>query len=922
MKAIRRLTARCRNLVNNDKMDQRLREELAEHLALQTEENIRAGMEPRDARRQAVLKLGPVPAIRESYHAETGFAAIESAIEDARFGARILRRNPVFTAVAIISLSLAIGANTTIFSLTKQLLYARLNIPHAEGLRLLAWTGSQDHSAVHHVWGDWNPIAGGRAVSSVFSYPAYQQMRADNRVLDDLFAFKRMGMIAQIGMDAQRVRTDMVSGNYFADLEVRPQLGRAILPSDDAKAGDGAVAVISDECWERLFGRSATVLGATVKLDDIVVTIVGVGPKDFTGVKDTLHGADFFVPLSMQPLLVPHGSGSLFSDPKTWWVSVMGRTKPGVSDTAADAALNGNLSAIVRGTMPVRPGEDLPQLEVRDGSRGLFEENQKFVRPMAILEALVGLVLMLACANLATLTLARGARRIREMSVRFALGARRSRVVRQLLVENLLLAAAGGVGGLITGYLGRNAILAIADQSWDHMDLPVHFDWMVIAFTGGVTLLTGILFGVAPAFTAAHIDLNSGLKETSQTSTRRRRGASGKPLVAFQIALSMLLVVGAGLFWRTLAGLNSVNVGFQTDHLLLAELDPPHGRYPAGKDIALHQRMEEAFSSVPGVASVTLARDPYIADDRSANDFLRIGEQYNPNQNQEEDYNVVGDQFFATLGIPILEGRGFTSSDTKTSRKVAVINVSLARKRFPGQDPVGKQFVTDPHDSDGSGGALPKNAIEIVGVCGDTHYMNLREQPPAQFFLPYVQLPSSGGMVYEIRTSIDTNSVLPQLRQMVHQVDPDLGLTDVRTQQQQIDSTLQDERILVTITSGFGILALALAAVGIYGIMAYSVAQRMNEMGIRLALGASRGQVIRMVLSEASFVTVSGIAAGLVCSFFLTRMVTSMLYGIGSDDMLTLVGTSALLMAVSILASWIPARRAASVHPIEALRQL
>jgi predicted permease len=728
-------------------------------------------------------------------------------------------------------------------------------------------------------------------------------------------------MNATIRNQAQQVQAEMVSGNYYGELGVRAQLGRAIQPADDSAPGQSPVAVISDGLWQREFGRSVAVLGETIKVNGAPLTIVGVNPKGFTGAKNVQQSPDIFVPLAMQPLVSPRsGNGSLLADPKTWWLNVMGRAMPGVSDATAQAALDAQLAAIVRGTMPVRKNEDLPRVVVSDGSRGLFEQQQVFAKPMAVLMTAVAFVLLLACANIANLMLARGARRQREMSVRLALGAGRKRILRQMLVESLLLAFLGGAGGLLTGYVGRSVIPRMVENAWERTDFQIQFDWRVFGFTAGITILTGLLFGIAPAWSAARAEVTHGLKETAQTATRRRKGMGSKALVGFQVALSTLLVIAAGLFLRTLAKLNAVDVGFRTEHLLLAEIDPPRSRYPAGKDIALHQRLEQALGVVPGVESLSPALEAYVSDDLNATDFLPIGEKYDRNKHQEEDYNAVGDRFFETLNIPILAGRGFGPQDTQGSPKVAVINQSLARTRFPGQNPVGRRFVTETHDSDGHGGAVVDESIQIVGVCGDTRYTNLREEAPPQFILPYAQQSEVGGMVYEIHTRMKPEAILPAMRRAVGQVDADLPIVNVRTQDQQIEADMQQERLFVTLTSGFGLLALALASVGIYGIMAYSVAQRTNEIGIRLALGAQPRQVRGMILRESTWLAVAGIVVGVGAALLLTRLVKSMLYGIQPYDPLTLLAGVFLLLAVALAASWIPARRAAGVQPMEALR--
>jgi predicted permease len=498
------------------------------------------------------------------------------------------------------------------------------------------------------------------------------------------------------------------------------------------------------------------------------------------------------------------------------------------------------------------------------------------------------------------------------MSVRLALGAGRTRILRQLLTESLLLASVGGLVGLLLGYLGRNVIPNLLTNSWDTSEASVHFDWWVFGFTATVTIATGLLFGLAPAWMAARAEVSSTLKESAQTTTRRRQGMGGKAIVAFQIALSTLLVVGAGLFLRTLFALRSVDAGFRTDHLILFSINPPASRYHAGWDVLLHARLEENFSAIPGVQAVTTASTPYISNSMSNEIFLLPGEKLDPNKQQAEDVNTVGNSFFATMGIPIIAGRAFDAQDTATSPKVAIINQSLARKRFPNVNPIGQEFKT--------GDGPEAFAGRIVGICADTRYVDLREEAPPQFFLLYRQQSEVGDLTYAIRTRLDPEILAPSLRQVVERFDRDLPIIDIRTQQEQIDATMQTERIFASLTTGFGLLALGLACVGIYGIMAYSVANRRNEIGIRLALGAQPGQVQRMVLRESTWLAGVGIVAGVGAALLLTRLVKSMLYGIQPYDLPTIAGGVSILLVVALASSWIPARRAAGVQPMEALR--
>jgi predicted permease len=475
------------------------------------------------------------------------------------------------------------------------------------------------------------------------------------------------------------------------------------------------------------------------------------------------------------------------------------------------------------------------------------------------------------------------------------------------VTESLLLAGIGGVGGLLLGYLGRTAIPRLMSNGWRNtFDVPM--DWEVFAFATAVTLLTGLIFGLAPAWLAGRTEVSSSLKDSAQTTTRQRKGLGGKAIVGFQIALSTLLVVGAGLFLRTLWALDSVDIGFRTDHLILFEINPPMKRYGPGKDVQLHQRLEQGFAAIPGVEGVTASLSAYIANNMDNSDFLAEGEDPAAHQRDPEDMNAVGNTFFATMGIPIISGRSFGPQDTVTSEKVGIINQALAKERFPHLNPVGKRFKTG------------DEWVRVVGVCGDNRFMNLRDAPPPQFFVPWVQMPEVGRLTYAIRTQLAPGVLAPVLRHVAQHADRDLPLAELRTQREQIDENMQTERMFGALTAGFGGLALALACVGIYGVMAYTVANRRNEIGIRMALGAQPGQVRGMILWESTSLAIVGIVAGVGAALGLTRLVKTMLYGIQPWDPTTLGGGVVILLAVALAASWIPARRAAGVQPMEALR--
>jgi predicted permease len=888
-----------------------LDEELRFYVEQSTAAKIAAGITAEEARRQALIEFGGVERAREQCHEQRPGWWLGTVAQDVRYALRQMRRNPGFTAIAAASLAMAIGANTTIFSLAKSLLYDRLNVAHADELRMLRWNGDVN-AIVHSMWGDFDTSWGNGVTGSVFSYPVYLQLRDHSQAMQDLIAYKEDSMNATVRGNAQRVVVAMVSGNYFAVLGAQPQLGRSVQPSDDHVGAMSAVAVISDGFWEREFDRSASALGQAINVNQSLLTVIGVAPREFTGAKNVQSSPDVFVPLSMQPLVDPKGkNASLLDDPDMWWVNIIGRNRAGFSDEQAQAGLDVALAAAVRGTMAVKAGDTMPHLELADGSRGLQFAAQMFKKPIYVLMTLTGFVLLLACANIANLLLARGAQRQREMTVRLALGAGRGRVLRQLLTESLLLAGIGGAGGLFLGYLGRNVIPRLMANAWDRDQLNVPMDWDVFAFATVVTLLTGLVFGLAPAWLAARSEVGSSLKENAQTTTRRRRGLGGKAIVAFQIALSTLLVVGAGLFLRTLLALNSIHVGFRTDQLVLFEVAPPKQRYGPGKDVQLHQRLEQGFAALPGVQGVTPSLTAYIANKGDNDDFLPEGEPDTHDHRGAEDVNFVGSTFFETMGIPMIAGRSFGPQDTASSQKVAIINQALAKKRFSSMNPVGRRFKT---------GDDKPEWVQIVGVCADTNYANLRDTPPPQFFMPYVQQPDVGRMTYAIRTGLSPAELVPALRRVLQQADRDLPIIDVRTQREQIDANMQMERAFAALTSGFGVLALVLACVGIYGIMAYSVANRRNEIGIRLALGAKPGQVRGMILRESGALAIAGIAVGAVAALGMTRLVKSMLYGIQPYDPATLTASVLLLLAVALAASWIPARRAAGVQPMEALR--
>jgi predicted permease len=520
-------------------------------------------------------------------------------------------------------------------------------------------------------------------------------------------------------------------------------------------------------------------------------------------------------------------------------------------------------------------------------------------------------VLLLACVNLANLLLARAATRGREISTRLALGAGRMHILRQVLLESLLLSSIGGVAGLVLGYLGRNAIPRLLAAPWQPATMQVDFDWPVLVFTVAASLGTGLLFGIVPALQATRTDVNTALKDASHATANRHKMWLGKGLVVFQIALSTLLLIGAGLFVRTLVNLSHRPLGFRADHILLFRLSPPRTRYTDVQMVALYRQVEEKLAAIPGVRSVSMSNIAIIGDGHSGSTFHVSGQPV-PQEAVRVQTNHVGVNFFQTMGIPILQGRGFNAQDTSTSPTVAVVNRTLARQFFPNENPIGQTFEADADDV--------KGRVQIVGIAADTRYADLRSETPPTFYLSYQQTLEASRMVVEIRTAEEPGTVLSQVRTTIESLDRDLPLIDVRTMSEQIRATVSGERIFAQLTSAFGVLALVLACIGIYGIMAYTVARRTGEIGIRMALGAQAGRVLTMVLREVSWLAFAGIAVGIGGALWLAHFLSAMLYGLKPSDPLTLASAASLLMVVAILAGFGPARRASRVDPIRALR--
>ena len=647
-------------------------------------------------------------------------------------------------------------------------------------------------------------------------------------------------------------------------------------------------------------------VGKRININASPVTIVGVNPATFTGVEPG-QNPDVFLPMYLQPVAWQRRGDSLFGNPDVWWVLVMGRLKPDVSESAAQARLDVILQGAASGTLPGRADRDRPHLRLLSGARGLDGLRGDFRRPLLVLFSLVAVVLLIACANVANLLLARAAVRQREISLRLALGASRWRVARQLVIEGLVLAAIGGIVGVVTGYWARETIPALLATSWQPSPFHAEFGWRVVGLSAAATTVTGLTFSLVPAWRSRRIEINAALKDAGRVVPRGRRWR-GNPLVVFQVCLSVLLLIGAGLFIRTLWNLTSVTLGFQPDRVLLFSIDPPRTRYPGEQRNALFQRLHETIAAIPGVDAASLSGATVLAGGSSQTGVAT--DLANPDRRRLAWVNEIGFDFFKTMGIPILQGRPLDRRDGVNSQAVTVVSEQFAREFFPNQNPLGKSFRNG------------TRVLEIVGVSADARYDRVRSPFPPTFYRSYLQEDPANlaEMTFEVRSAVSQERIVRAIREAVRSIDSDLPIFDVRTQNEQIAATMSQEQLFVTLSVMFAALAVLLACVGIYGILANSVARRTNEIGIRIALGADRRRLLVMILREAALVAVVGAAAGVGIAMALTRYIRSMLYGVEPADPLTMGAAVALMMLVALVAGWVPARRAARLEPMVALR--
>jgi predicted permease len=841
-------------------------------------------------------------------------------LNDLKYAARLLLKSKGWTAMVVLSLALGIGANTVLFSAINGLVVRTLPVDDPHSLVRLRRVGQNDMVTSSS---DYGSIAseGGQPARATLSFPIFEQLRAANRTLTDLFAGAPMSAVSvAVDNQAEIATAYIASGNYHSLLGVTAVVGRTIAADDD-RADAQPVAVISHAFWTRRFGRDPGVVGKVIRANDTPVTIVGVLPPGFSGVQRVLAPAhDLGFPLALDPLL---NSGTMSSagiprlrETTNWWLQVVGRLKPGVTAEQVEGNLAGVFEETARGGMMSYlaglPAEEqaasynsnrkeVPRLRVSSAARGIYDANPADVRSVRILTVVVALILLIVCANVANLQLSRAASRRREVSVRMSLGATRSRLVRQLLTESVVLASFGASAGLLIAVWGRQLLPGSIGQA------PL--DWRVLAFTCALTLGTGLLFGVVPACQATRT-VGLALKETGRTVTGSRSWL-GKALLLLQVAVSLVLLIGAGLFLRTVENLRNVQIGFNPANLVIFRVSPELIGYDEPRIRGLYDRMSERLVSVSGVRDATLSSPPLLSGGVNSTTIAVQGRPFTRGPHNDINRVRIAPNFFQTMEMRLLAGREFSTVDAFEAPRVAIINDAAVRKFFPNEPPLGRRFGSNPEKS---------GEFEIVGVVSDAKYNSLRDEAPPTMYVPYTQN-AVGGMAFEVRTAADPAGTVGAIREAVRQVDPNLPLVNVTTQIEQIEARFGQERLLARAYATFGGLALLVAAIGLFGLTSYTVARRTNEIGVRMALGARPRDVRRMIMRESLVLVLVGIGLGGAAALAAGRLVASLLFGLQPTDPATMTAAILVVAGVSALAGYLPARRASSVDPMAALRQ-
>jgi predicted permease len=833
--------------------------------------------------------------------------------QDVRFGARMLAKHPGFTAIAVLTLALGIGANTGIFSILRQVLLQRLPVPQPEQLVLLYSPGPKQG----HVNSDESASPGDEGSES-FSYPIYVNLRDGNSVFTGLAAKDTFSATLTFQGHTESAQADLVSGNYFDTLDVNATIGRTIEPADTRAAGGNPVIMLSYGYWKSRFGADPSVLNQGVLVNNQPMTIIGIAPAGFEGIQPGFV-PQIYIPITMLPALTPAPTD--LSNHKDYWIKLIGRLKPGVSRERAAAGLAPLYSALLRDELPLNTGlNDAKKAEflakkliLRNGARGRPQLSHDAGPQLLALMSLVGLVLFIACANVAGLLTARGAARKREIAIRLSLGASRASLVRQLLVESLMLSVSGALLGLALATWTSSALVRFAAENGVAEGLSSDLSPGVLAFAGVLALLCGALFGMVPSLRATRTELVSTLKEqagalsSGVSHTRLRQG-----LVVCQVAFTLLLVTGAAGFARSLYNTKHIDLGLRVQHVLQFSVAPALNGYDEGRRAAFFRDLEDGIVALPGVLSVSGAQEPLIADSDRGSNVTVEGEPVELAGTRHVMRNAVGPGHFSNLGIPLVKGREFTRADGVNNPKVAIMNETMARTFFPGGDAVGRRMKF-------GGGSGPLD-MEIVAVVKDSHHSGVKEDPKPFVYIPYAQEKNVGGLTYYVRTSQDPATLATVVRGAVTALDSSLPVNNVRSFEEQINRQLASDWLIASLSEIFGALAALLAAIGIYGLLAYAVTQRTREIGVRMALGADAARVGRMILQDISRLIGIGVLIGLPLAYGLGRLVNSMLYGVKAFEFLTVASALLVIVIVALAAAYLPARRATRVDPLVALR--
>jgi len=826
-----------------------------------------------------------------------------SLLQDVRYAIRALVKAPGFTFIVVCTLALGIGANTAIFTLADQVLLRSLPVRDPHRLVVLEPQGS-----------NMGRVEGDRA----FSYPMFQDLRNDVRAFDGVAARFPVAATMLHENRSERVLAELVSGNYFRVLGLAPALGRLVEAGDETVQSGHPVVVLTHGFWTRRFGANPGVVGRTVRLDGFPMTVVGVAPPGFNGY-EVGSPADVFVPLMMRAEMIPTDPRDALFDRRTMWLNIVARLRSGVSAAEAQAAATvvyRRARAEELKQIPARPGAFAKRflagsVKAAPGYRGVSQLRDQFSTPVLVLMTMVGLVLLIACGNVANLLMARAPGRQREIAIRLALGASRGRIVQQLLMESLTLSVLGGAAGILVSVWAADLLLKALPFEGAARAFASTPDARVLAFALVVSALTGVLFGLVPSIQTARPRLVPALKAEGGAVMGAGHVRLRKGLVIAQVALSLLLLVGAGLFARSLWNLRALDPGFRVDRLVTFSMDPSLSGYSTAQAAQAFAQLQDQFAQQPGVTGVSLSANTPLTNSVWMATVNVDGYQAKDGEDVNPHLELVGPAYFRTMGLPVLTGREFGVADGATSPRVAVINETMARYFFQGQNPIGRRFGLG-HDA--------ATTIEIVGVVKDSRTSDLRKDSARTFYLPFTQSRDLGQMTFFVRTSGSASLGADAIRRIVRQVDATIPVFDVKPMEQVADESLFVDRMVALLSAGFGALATLLAAVGLYGVMSFAVARRTREIGLRMALGADTGSVVRMVMREVAAMAVVGLAVGVPLSVAAGRFVSSLLFGVSPADPGTLAAACVLLLGVALLAGYVPAGQATRVDPIRALR--